>query len=128
MKNVLKLIVLGGCAFVAVRTVGNPLMAVSSATSNKDHYKVEWKGAKGIKLYGSYTIVSTTDFTTPARVEQVNGVLPYQIEFNAPKQSIVSAAAMANNNQLTIKIFRNGAECGKEAITGSGAMPNKVCQ
>ena len=118
--------------FCAVLLVGYRALPSSSAfMSGSDNYEVRWTGANGSKLFGSYVVVSRTP-GTPMRVEKVAATLPYKITFYAPKNSLISAAGAIFNQgtqgTVEIKIFKNGSECDKVAIVGSGAMASKLCQ
>ncbi|MEH2315946.1 hypothetical protein [Nostoc sp.] len=96
--------------------------------SGSDNYEVQWAGANGSKLFGSY-VVGSKNPGTPTIVEKVTATLPYKITFSAPKNVLISAAGgTLNQGTVEIKIFRNGSECGKALLIGSGAMANKVCQ
>ncbi|MHC5825020.1 MAG: hypothetical protein ACYT04_56545 [Nostoc sp.] len=96
--------------------------------SGSDNYEVRWTGANGSKLFGSYVVVSRSP-GTPMRAEKVTATLPYKITFSAPKNTLISAAgATLNQGTVEIKIFKNGSECDKVAIVGSGSMSSKVCQ
>ncbi|MEH2236009.1 hypothetical protein [Nostoc sp.] len=96
--------------------------------SGSDNYEVQWSGSAGSKLFGSY-VIGSRSVSIPLRVEKVATTLPYKITFSAPKNALISAAgATLNQGAVEIKIFRNGSECGKVTMVGSGAMANQVCQ
>ncbi|MEH1908832.1 hypothetical protein [Nostoc sp.] len=100
----------------------------SSSFTGSDNYEVQWTGVNGSKLFGSYVIASKSP-STPSRVEKVVTTLPYKVSFSAPKNTLISAAGgTLNQGTVEIKIFRNGSECGKVTMVGSGAMANQVCQ
>lgn len=122
MKRLLSLAFIG--VLLAVCT---PLSNLNSF-SGSDNYEVQWTGANGSKLFGSYGIISRSP-STPSRVEKVTTILPYKVNFSAPKNTLISAAgATVNQGIVEIKIFKNGSECGKVVVVGSAAMANKVCQ
>ena len=105
----------------------NPLTN-SNSFSGSDNYEVQWIGTNGNKLFGSYVIASKS-VSTPSKVEKVTATLPYKINFSAPKNTLISAAGATNHQgTVEIKIFKNGLECGKASVIGSGAMANKICQ
>ncbi|MBN3911100.1 MAG: hypothetical protein HWQ35_32530 [Nostoc sp. NMS1] len=100
----------------------------SNSFSGSDNYEVEWTGANGSKLFGSY-VMGSKNLSTPSKVEKVTATLPYKVSFSAPKNTLISAAgATVHQGTVEIKIFKNGSECGKAAFVGTGAMANKVCQ
>lgn len=128
MKNLLKLVFLTGFTFFTLQACGNPLKD-SRDSSNKEQYQIKWEGSAGAKLFGSYVIRDRNNYTTPAKVEKVAAKLPYALSFSAPKNSIIGVSGgTLNREQITIKIYKNGSECGQEALTDSGIMANKVCQ
>ncbi|PSM48724.1 hypothetical protein C7Y66_12860 [Chroococcidiopsis sp. CCALA 051] len=129
MKNLIKLVFLGSFAFLALRAFGNPLLALSNSFGNQDQYQVKWEGSNGAELYGGYVIMDMNNHNTPMRAESVKAKLPHTVNFSAPKNAIVSATGNTiGSSSVIVRIYKNGLECGKEAIVGSGALPNKVCQ
>ncbi|MBN3924010.1 hypothetical protein [Nostoc sp. NMS4] len=116
MNNLIK------SAFVGLILVG------CSYSSSLDNYEIQWNGASGSELFASYGIASKIPGKA-TRIEKVTGKLPHKISFTAPKNALVSASGMLmNQGTVEIKIFKNGSECGKETIIGSGAIGNKTCQ
>jgi hypothetical protein len=100
----------------------------STSFSGSDNYEVEWTGANGSKLFGSY-VIGSKNLSTPSRVEKITATLPYKVSFSAPKNTLISAAGIADHQgTVEIKIFKNGSECGKVSVVGSGAIANKICQ
>lgn len=122
LKNLIRLIL------VSVLLTG---CSPSNSLSGSDNYEVQWSGTAGSKLFGSYVVGSRTP-GIPTRVEKVGATLPYKITFSAPKNSLITAAGATFNqgiqSTVEIKIFKNGSECDKVGIVGSGAMNTKVCQ
>jgi hypothetical protein len=120
---------LGGC----IPSVNSNLDTISNSVTNSltgsDKYEIQWSGTSGKQLYAGYSIAST-DGSAPMRVESVQAKLPHKVSFSAPKNAIVSASGVILNQEenVEIKIYKNGSECGKVAIVGSGAAANKVCQ
>ncbi|WP_334934545.1 hypothetical protein [Nostoc sp.] len=111
----------------AVLTACTPSMN-SNSFSGSDNYEVEWTGANGSKLFGSY-VIGSKNLSTPSKVEKVTATLPYKVSFSAAKNTLISAAgATVNQGTVQIKIFKNGSECGKAAFIGTRAMANKICQ
>lgn len=129
MKNLLKLVFLAGFAFSAFRAFCNPLLAFSSSFSSEDKYQIKWEGSTEAQLYGSYVIMNIHNPNAPTRVEKVNAKLPYTVNFSTPKNAMVSASGdTLSKGYVIVEIYKNGMKCGKEAIIGSGAIGNKVCQ
>lgn len=122
MKKLLSL------ALIGVLSVGCTSLINSNSLSGSDNYEVQWTGANGNKLFGSY-VIGSKNLSTPSRAEKVTATLPYKVTFSAPKNTLISAAgATVNQGTVEIKIFKNGSDCGKPVFVGSGAMGNKVCQ
>lgn len=129
MKNLIKLTCLAGFAFFALKTFGKPLLALGNSFSNQDQYQIKWEGSNGAELYGGYVIMDIDNRNAPVRTESIKAKLPHTVKFSAPKNAIVSASGSTlNKSSMTVKIYKNGWECGQEAMVGSGAIPNKVCQ
>jgi hypothetical protein len=100
----------------------------SNSFGGSDNYEVQWTGANGSKLFGSY-IIGSKNISTPSRAEKVTATLPYKVNFSAPRNTLISAAgATVNQGAVEIKIFKNGSECGKAVFVGTGTMANKVCR
>ncbi|MEH2047855.1 hypothetical protein [Nostoc sp.] len=125
MKNYLARLALGS---VLLAVGYKPIMQSNLLSFGSDTYEIQWSGANGSKLFGSYGIVSKST-STPSRVEKVTGTLPYKVNFSAPKNTLISAAGTTVHQGIVeIKIFKNGSECGKVVVLGSGAIANKTCQ
>ncbi len=125
MKNYLAKLALGS---VLLAVGYKPIMESNFLSFGSDTYEIQWSGGNGSKLFGSYSILSKSP-KTPLRVEKVTTILPYKVNFSAPKNTLISAAgATVNQGIVEIKIFKNGSECGKVVIVGSAALANKVCQ
>lgn len=125
MKSLLRFVFLGSAAFSAFQVFGHPML---NAFATEDRYQITWEGAASQPLYGSYVIGSAGSVGQPDRVEKVVAQLPHTVSFSA-KNAIVSASGVTpTSNDVTIKIYKNGRECGKVTAIGSGAIPSKVCQ
>ncbi|MEH2434977.1 MAG: hypothetical protein V7K25_12110 [Nostoc sp.] len=115
-------------ALVAVLSTACTPLINSISSSGSANYEVQWAGTTGSKLFGSYVIASKNP-STPSKVEKITTTLPYKVNFSASKNALISAAgATLNQGTVEIKIFRDGSECGKVTVMGSGAMANKTCQ
>ena len=125
MKNLRHLVFVSGIVLFGLNLSENP----ASSLSNSVKYQVQWSGKKGAKLYGSYSISFLHSPSTPIRVEKVDANLPHTLSFSTPKNALIGASGFTlNQGSVEIKIYKNGHVCGKEVVTGSGAMANKVCQ
>jgi hypothetical protein len=120
MKTTIVIVAILGSIFCAYKSGALP--------AGKSGYRIEYAGTVGTKIAGSYGSMDMTG-KTPMRMEKVNATLPHTVSFNPPKGAMVSAAALPmGKGSVTIKIFKNGIECGQPAMVGSGAMANMVCQ
>ena len=125
MKNYLAKLVFGS---VLLAVGYKPVMQSSIFSFGSDTYEIQWNGTNGSKLFGSYVIASKSP-STLSRVEKVTATFPYKVNFSASKNTLISAAgATDHQGTVEIKIFKNGLECGKASVIGSGAMANKICQ
>lgn len=129
MKNLLKLVLLTGFASLTLQGCSTHSLAFKNSSSNQEQYQIKWEGTAGSKLFGSYVIRDRNTSSKPTKSEKVTATLPHTLSFSAPKYSIVGVSGgTLNQDAVTIKIYKNGSECGKEALTGTGVMANKVCQ
>lgn len=102
----------------------NKILAGPSAKKN-DNYEIRWQGKSKGKVYLSYSIA--TNLTDPVQVESLTTTLPKTVKFSAPPGSSVSAGSLDVN--VTVRIFRNGRECGKiTVVSKTQKIPQtKVC-
>ena len=114
--------VVTGLSLGGVRTFGNPF-------SDRVQYRVEYSGKSGSTLWGSYT---TTEYNRAGNsvTEQAIGKLPVVINFTTGKNMIVSAnGSTANQEPITIKIYKHGSECSKSDRTDrAGVTDTIVCR
>ncbi|NTW19090.1 MAG: hypothetical protein HGA42_05500 [Nostocales cyanobacterium W4_Combined_metabat2_030] len=99
----------------------NPVFQqINNNTGGTDKYEIRWYG-KPTKDYflGNYTIVEKDK---PIRIEPISKT-PHIVKLILPKGSGVAATG----NCTDIKIFRNGKECVKTAVVGTGMVANKAC-
>lgn len=124
MKTYLpRLIVVG-----VMLTIGyKSLMESNLLNFGSNNYTLQWTGNRGSKLFGSYVIGSRTA-NMPSKVKKVTAILPYQVNFSAPKNALISVAGVTvNQGKVEIKIFKNGLECKKEFVA-EGAINSQVCR
>jgi hypothetical protein len=92
-------------------------------------YRIQFTGKPGARLMGGVSWKDMKKPTDPMHVDKIDATLPHSVNLNVPDGSIVSATGMTlGKGDVTIKIYHNDVECGREAFVGSGAMGNKVCQ
>lgn len=132
MKKLTRLAIVSGFVLLQSCTTSVKSAPVTSSQSvslgGSDKYEVHWTGASGKEVYAGYSIISQ-DPNTPMKLESIQAKLPHKVSFSAPKNAIVSASGNTlNQGSVDIKIYKNGSECGKAGIVGSGAGANKVCQ
>jgi hypothetical protein len=91
-------------------------------------YRVEFTGTPGAKLYGSTGWLDLNNSKTPIHMDKAEGTLPLTVSLNPPPGATVSASASTlGQGEVTIKIFRNGIECGENPFTGTAALNTKAC-
>jgi hypothetical protein len=104
--------VVTGVTLVGARTFGNPF-------SNDVQYRIEYTGAVGKTLWGNYTITPHNKLNATT-TERVIGQLPQTVKFTTGKNAIVSAnGSTTTQTPITIKIYKNGAECSNSRGNGS---------
>lgn len=132
MKKLTRLAIISGFALLQSCAASVKSAPVKSSQSvplgSSDKYEVHWTGTRGKEFYAGYAIISQ-DPNTPMKLESIKAKLPHKVSFSAPKNAIVSASGDTfKQGSVEIKIYKNGSECGKAGIVGSGAGANKVCQ
>lgn len=110
--------------------IGSVLLAYKSLPPQPQAsaYIIEFEGTPGTKILGSY---GWTDLTqkTPMHSDKVNTTLPYKVMLTPPPGAVVNAYAMPlEQGSVTIKILKNGDECGQPIISGSTYMANMICE
>lgn len=115
MSKNLRLFALAG-SVVSGTILCSSMIAVSSGVSNNDHYRIEYTGTPGNRLNGSYAIeypIQSGHRLT--KVQEISSYLPHSVEFNAPKK--ITVIAVARSGGITVRIFKNGVECGKTNVS-----------
>ena len=114
--------VVTGLSLVGVRTFGNPF-------SNEVQYRVEYSGKAGTTLWGSYTQTAHNRGRSSV-TEQAIGKLPLTIKFTSVKDMTISAnGSTANQEPVTIKIYKHGSECSNSEKTDrAGVTDTIVCR
>jgi hypothetical protein len=111
-----------GMSLMGVRTFGNPF-------SNEVQYQVQYSGKAGTTVWGDYTITQHGRLRN-STTEKAVGELPLIVNFTTGKNAIVSANGSTTNQEpVTIKIYKYGAECSNSAGTDrSGVTETIVCR
>jgi hypothetical protein len=111
-----------GIGLFGVMTFGNPF-------SNQVQYKVEYSGRAGSTLWGSYTMTQH-DRARSSTTQQAIGKLPLTIDFTTGKNLTISAnGSTANQEPITIKIYKHGSECSNsDRIGRAGVTDTVVCR
>jgi hypothetical protein len=114
--------VVTGIGLLGVRTFGNPL-------SNEVQYRVEYIGKAGSTLWGDYTVTQNNRLRDSTTAKAI-GTLPLVVNFTTGKNAIVSANGdTTDREQITIKIYKHGAECSNSQGTdGAGVTNTVVCR
>ncbi len=94
----------------------------------KDNYSVQLLGQAGSRVRGSIVWTDARNPNKPTYRETVDGISTATIALNLPAGSIVSATGSSDVfKPVTIKIFRNGAECDDQPIEDKRLSSTKVC-
>jgi hypothetical protein len=111
-----------GVSLLGVRTFGNPF-------SDQVQYRVEYSGKAGSTLWGSYTMTEHNR-SRRSTTEQAIGKLPLTINFTTGKNMTISAnGSTANQEPITIKIYKHGSECSTSDRTDrAGVTDTIVCR
>jgi hypothetical protein len=111
-----------GVGLLGVRTFGNPF-------SDRVDYRVEYSGKAGSTLWGSYT-TTQHDRSRLSTTQQAVGKLPLTVKFSTGKNMIISAnGSTANQEPITIKIYKHGSECSNsDRIDRAGVTDTVVCR
>ncbi|NJR32612.1 hypothetical protein [Chamaesiphon polymorphus] len=111
-----------GVGLLGVRTFGNPF-------SDRVDYRVEYSGKAGTTLWGSYTMTQNGRSRISTN-QQAVGKLPLTINFSTGKNMTISAnGSTANQEPITIKIYKHGSECSNsDRIDRAGVTTTVVCR
>jgi hypothetical protein len=91
-------------------------------------YHVEFTGTPGSKLIGVAGWSDIHNQKNPVHMDKAEGTIPFTISLNPPAGAIVTASGSTmGKGDLTIKIFRNGVECGENPFTGTASINVKTC-
>src|SRR6476620_2037593 len=106
-----------------------PETKTAASDGKSDSYEIRWEGRPGLKMTGSYLIAHPG---SPMQRELVEMTLPKSIKLTVPSNSAVSATGDVpgrKKEDFTVRIFKNGSECGKVgAVSTTSKIPdNKVC-
>ncbi len=87
--------------------------------------EVQYLGNHGVTVWGNYTI-NLPDNGGTSELKNFEAKLPYTIWLNIrPDAHIAANATTVSNQNLKIKIYRNGVECKYDDI--KGYEPGKSC-
>jgi hypothetical protein len=91
--------------------VGTVQKSVAKATG-KDNFEISFEGKSGIKLDTTYYV----GYDNVSDSFDVKGVTPKKVNFSAPKTAYISVRPgyTEGYEDVEIKIYRNGIECGKK--------------
>ncbi len=117
-------IILGLSVGVQLASKSIPLRE-SPFVYNSVPIEVEYLGNHGATVWGNYTI-NLPDNGGTAEFKDFEAKLPYTVRLNLRPDAHIAANALTSGNQnLKIKIFRNGVECKYDNI--QGYEPGKSC-
>lgn len=126
MKKLLGIAVLTGllhsCGTNSLN-ISNPFTGKS--LSGQDNYEIRWEGNVSGEALLTYSVVT---IGKPLQMESVKSTLPKTINFSAPPETAVGASSAQVG--ITVRIFRNGSECGKPGMisTTQNLPDNKSCE
>jgi hypothetical protein len=87
--------------------------------------RIEYTGNVGVNCKGHYS-VGVTDGEGRSELYDVDANLPYTVRLKVRADAYITAGCLTNGNQnLKVRIFRNGVECKYDKI--KGYEPNKSC-
>jgi hypothetical protein len=87
--------------------------------------RIEYTGNPGVNCKGHYS-VGVTDGEGRSELFDVDANLPYTVNLKVRPDAHITAGCLTSGNQnLKVKIFRNGVECKYDNI--KGYEPNKSC-
>ena len=109
--------------------LGLGVMAQANADpAPKDNYSVQLVGQAGSKVRGSIVWTDARNPNKPTYMETVDGISTATLTLNLPAGSIVSATGSSDVfKRVTIKIFRNWAECDDQPIADKTLSSTKSC-
>jgi hypothetical protein len=92
-------------------------------------YQVDFNGKAGTKIYGMYTYYDPRGQSSQ-RIEKIDATLPYTLTISPPAGVVIAAGASASiegSETVSTTIAKDGVECTKPVLVGSGTMNIVTC-
>jgi hypothetical protein len=103
-------------------------IANSRSSTPTSSYRFEFIGSPGVKIYGATGWIDLKDPNRTFHPKSLVGVLPITISSDYPSDTIVSASGSTQGQgDVTIRIYRNGIECGKHHSKSTTDLDTKSC-
>jgi hypothetical protein len=94
-----------------------------------DNYRIEFTGRQGEELRGTTAWKDSQKINSLLHIDSIKATLPHTVNLSIVSGSFVTAnGATLGQGELTVKIYRNGIECGLPTYEGAGAMASKSCK
>lgn len=139
-KLVLISLLLTGCGYLPSINPVPPITATqtkeavktpSKPSSGKVTHQIRLEGKKGTKVQGGYVVMNLKN---PIRMEDIEGVLPFTVDLDAPSDASVLAHindfGLAEDVKPKVFIYRHGIDCGRLGVVSSrnkNPEASKVC-
>jgi hypothetical protein len=123
-----KFIALGIVIFCG--SLGSEFISIANSRNSKptNRYRFEFTGSPGVKIYGATGWVDLKDPNRTFHPKSLVGVLPVTISLDYPSDTVVSASGSTEGQgDVTIRIYRNGVECGKHRSKSTTDLDTKSC-
>jgi hypothetical protein len=113
---------------VIIGCVGMTYQSKSNALRSHS-YVVKFTGVAGANVYGNAGWTDANRKIPAVHLDKANSVLPAMTELNPPPGAVVTATGIADEqNQLIIKIYRDGVDCSEEVISGNAGLTSVICR
>lgn len=103
-------------------------VANSRSSTPSSSYRFEFTGTPGAKVYSTTGWVDLRDSNHTFHSKSLEGNLPVIVYLDYPSGMVVSASGSTEGQgDVTIKIYRNGVECGKHYSKSTTDLNTKSC-
>jgi hypothetical protein len=94
-----------------------------------DTYRIEFTGKQGEELIGTTAWKDRQKINSLLHIDSVKATLPHTVNLSVVSGAFVTAnGGTLGQGKLTVKIYRNGIECGLPTYEGVDAMASKSCK
>lgn len=125
MKKIITLGIVIFCGSLAWEFIS---VVNSRSSTPSSSYRFEFTGTPGVKVNGTTGWLDLKDPNRKFHSKSLEGDLPVIVSLDYPSGTVVSASgATEGQGDVTIRIYRNGIECGKHYSKSATDLNTKSC-